>query len=52
LARLGTRCGVRLVRLDPPAVGTPACGAPPCIWTFLSSLGKNTFFSSVIGGEL
>ena len=37
-ARLGTRCDVPPVRLDPPAVGTPASGAPSCIWTRLSSL--------------
>ena len=24
---------------------------PPCIWTFLSSLGKNEFFSVLLGGR-
>ena len=28
-ARLGTRCGVPPVRLDPPAVGTPPCAPSP-----------------------
>jgi hypothetical protein len=24
-------------------------GAPPCIWTFLSGLGENEFFSVLLG---
>jgi hypothetical protein len=48
-------------RLDPPVASTPAFGVPPCpstalgilslskdIWTFLSSLGENRFFSSLL----
>jgi len=43
------------VRLRPTSGGYPApgthrkMGAPPCIWTFLSSLGENEFFSVLLG---
>ena len=42
------------VRLAPgtQSGGCPSCGwvpgAPPCIWTFLSSLGVNEFFSILL----
>jgi hypothetical protein len=36
-------------RLHPSCGWVP--GAPPCIWTFLSSLGVNEFFSSLLGPD-
>ena len=29
-------------------MGTPASGVPPCIWTFLSSLGENGLFGRLL----
>ena len=39
-AGLGIRCGVLPVRLDPDALGTPAVGPPPGIWTFFEQPGR------------
>jgi hypothetical protein len=41
-ARLVIRCDVSPVRLDPAALGTPGFSVPPCIWTFLNSLGETS----------
>ena len=46
---LARRCGVRTKyasHLHPSCGWVP--GAPPCIWTFLSSLGENGFFSILL----
>ena len=46
---LARRCDVRTEYasdLHPSFGWVP--GAPPCIWTFLSSLGKSEFFSIVL----
>ena len=47
---LARRCDVRTEyasHLHPSCGWVP--GAPPCIWTFLSSLGENGFFSILLG---
>jgi hypothetical protein len=33
-------------------MGPPAFGQPPCIWTFLSSLGKREHFVIPLESEL
>jgi len=45
VALLPRRCDVR-AKYASRLGGYPSqMGAAPCIWTFLSSLGKNTFFN-------
>ena len=50
---LARRCDVRIKyasHLHPSCGWVP--GAPPCIWTFLSSLGKREFFSILLERQL
>jgi hypothetical protein len=47
---LARRCDVRTTyasHLHPSCGWVP--GAPPCIWTFLSNLGKREFFGTLMG---
>ena len=50
--RSGARYGVPPSTPGPSYAGCPALRAPPCIWTFLTSLGEEGFFSSLPGERI